>query len=241
MTVYGDLEISTLSQLPRGRSPIASHVVPAAEKPAFLDRAWRRLREEVAAGHQAYVVCPRIGDGRRGRRRTPPRGRTTTGRPAAAGGARGGAAAGRGAAARAADRRAARPAAGRREGRGDARLRRRRARRAGRHHGDRGRRGRAERHRDDRAGRRPVRRLPAAPAARPGRPGLARPGSACWSPRRRRVRRPGSGSTRSPPPWTASSWPSSTWSSAARATCWARPSPGAARTCGCCRCCGTPT
>jgi ATP-dependent DNA helicase RecG len=61
MTVYGDLEISTLSQLPRGRSPIASHVVPAAEKPAFLDRAWRRLREEVQAGHQAYVVCPRIG------------------------------------------------------------------------------------------------------------------------------------------------------------------------------------
>ncbi len=63
MTVYGDLEVSTLSELPRGRSPIASHVVPAAEKPAFLDRAWRRLREEVAAGHQAYVVCPRIGDG----------------------------------------------------------------------------------------------------------------------------------------------------------------------------------
>src|SRR5204862_1287223 len=62
MTVYGDLEISTLSELPRGRSPIASHVVPAAAKPAYLDRAWRRLREEVAAGHQAYVVCPRIGD-----------------------------------------------------------------------------------------------------------------------------------------------------------------------------------
>ncbi|MBT8224746.1 MAG: ATP-dependent DNA helicase RecG [Dactylosporangium sp.] len=61
MTVFGDLETSVLSQLPRGRSPIASHVVPAAEKPAFLDRAWRRLREEVEAGHQAYVVCPRIG------------------------------------------------------------------------------------------------------------------------------------------------------------------------------------
>ena len=60
MTVYGDLETSVLSQLPRGRSPIASHVVPP-EKPAFLDRAWRRLREEVQAGHQAYVVCPRIG------------------------------------------------------------------------------------------------------------------------------------------------------------------------------------
>jgi ATP-dependent DNA helicase RecG len=51
-----------LSQLPRGRSPIASHVVPP-EKPAFLDRAWRRVREEVQAGHQAYVVCPRIGTG----------------------------------------------------------------------------------------------------------------------------------------------------------------------------------
>ena len=62
MTVFGDLEVSTLTELPQGRSPIATHVVPAAEKPAFLDRAWRRLREEVEAGHQAYVVCPRIGD-----------------------------------------------------------------------------------------------------------------------------------------------------------------------------------
>jgi len=61
MTVYGDLDVSTLAELPRGRSPIASHVVPAADKPAFLDRAWRRLREEVEAGHQAYIVCPRIG------------------------------------------------------------------------------------------------------------------------------------------------------------------------------------
>ncbi|MBO4210492.1 ATP-dependent DNA helicase RecG, partial [Micromonospora echinofusca] len=71
MTVYGDLEVSTLSQLPRGRSPIASHVVPAAEKPAFLDRAWRRLREEVAAGHQAYVVCPRIGEAGAGEEEPP--------------------------------------------------------------------------------------------------------------------------------------------------------------------------
>ncbi|MDI1459511.1 ATP-dependent DNA helicase RecG [Catellatospora sp. KI3] len=62
MTVYGDLEVSSLSQLPGGRSPIASHVVPVAEKPAFLDRAWRRVVEEVQQGHQAYVVCPRIGD-----------------------------------------------------------------------------------------------------------------------------------------------------------------------------------
>ena len=62
MTVYGDLAVSTLRELPRGRSPIASHVVPAAEQPPLLTRAWQRVCEEVAAGHQAYGVCPRIGD-----------------------------------------------------------------------------------------------------------------------------------------------------------------------------------
>ena len=62
MTVFGDLEVSTLSELPAGRSPIATHVVPSVERPHYLDRAWQRIREEVAAGHQAYVVCPRIGD-----------------------------------------------------------------------------------------------------------------------------------------------------------------------------------
>ncbi len=62
MTVFGDLETSVLDQLPAGRSPIASHVVPAADKPHFLARAWERVREEVEGGHQAYVVCPRIGD-----------------------------------------------------------------------------------------------------------------------------------------------------------------------------------
>jgi ATP-dependent DNA helicase RecG len=61
MTVFGDLDVSTLTELPAGRSPISSHVVPAGEKPHFLDRAWQRVREEVEAGHQAYVVCPRIG------------------------------------------------------------------------------------------------------------------------------------------------------------------------------------
>ncbi|MFE7329428.1 ATP-dependent DNA helicase RecG [Streptomyces sp. NPDC057565] len=62
MTVFGDLETSVLDQLPAGRSPIASHVVPAKDKPHFLSRAWERVREEVGNGHQAYVVCPRIGD-----------------------------------------------------------------------------------------------------------------------------------------------------------------------------------
>ncbi|MEV6477398.1 ATP-dependent DNA helicase RecG [Streptomyces sp. NPDC051657] len=62
MTVFGDLETSVLDQLPAGRSPIASHVVPAKDKPHFLARAWERVREEAENGHQAYVVCPRIGD-----------------------------------------------------------------------------------------------------------------------------------------------------------------------------------
>ncbi len=62
MTVFGDLEVSTLAELPVGRLPVATHVVPAAERPRYLERAWERIREEVAAGRQAYVVCPRIGD-----------------------------------------------------------------------------------------------------------------------------------------------------------------------------------
>ncbi|MGI8760490.1 MAG: ATP-dependent DNA helicase RecG [Jatrophihabitantaceae bacterium] len=61
MTVFGDLETSTLAELPAGRAPISTAVVPLAEKPAWLERAWQRIREEVDAGHQAYVVCPRIG------------------------------------------------------------------------------------------------------------------------------------------------------------------------------------
>ncbi|MFE8956831.1 MULTISPECIES: ATP-dependent DNA helicase RecG [Streptomyces] len=74
MTVFGDLETSVLDQLPAGRSPIASHVVPAADKPHFLARAWERVREEVEKGHQAYVVCPRIGDeedGAKAKKRSP--------------------------------------------------------------------------------------------------------------------------------------------------------------------------
>jgi ATP-dependent DNA helicase RecG len=62
MTVFGDLAVSTLTQLPAGRSPIQSSVVPAKEKPEWLQRAWTRVREEVGKGHQVYVVCPRIGD-----------------------------------------------------------------------------------------------------------------------------------------------------------------------------------
>jgi len=60
MTVFGDLDVSTLRELPLGRQPITTHVVPVKEKPSFLDRAWQRINEEVAQGHQAYIVAPRI-------------------------------------------------------------------------------------------------------------------------------------------------------------------------------------
>jgi len=60
MTVYGDLDTSALRELPAGRQPITSTVVPTRDRPAWLDRAWQRVTEEVAAGHQAFVVCPRI-------------------------------------------------------------------------------------------------------------------------------------------------------------------------------------
>ena len=61
MTVFGDLDVSTLRELPAGRSPIQTNVVPREERPGWMDRAWQRVREEVGKGHQAYVVCPRIG------------------------------------------------------------------------------------------------------------------------------------------------------------------------------------
>jgi len=63
MTIFGDLDVSTLRQLPSGRIPIETHVIPVLEKPHYLDRAWVRVKEEVAKGHQAYIVAPRISDG----------------------------------------------------------------------------------------------------------------------------------------------------------------------------------
>jgi ATP-dependent DNA helicase RecG len=62
LTVYGDLETSTLRELPRGRQPITSNVIFVKDKPAWLGRAWQRISEEVAAGRQAYVVAPRIDE-----------------------------------------------------------------------------------------------------------------------------------------------------------------------------------
>ncbi len=62
MTVFGDLEVSELTELPAGRAPITTHVAPLAEHPNWESRVWARCREEVDAGHQVYVVCPKIGD-----------------------------------------------------------------------------------------------------------------------------------------------------------------------------------
>jgi ATP-dependent DNA helicase RecG len=62
MTVFGDLDTSVMRELPPGRSPIQTAVVPATERPDWLDRAWERIREEVAKGYQVYVVCARIGE-----------------------------------------------------------------------------------------------------------------------------------------------------------------------------------
>lgn len=84
LTVYGDLETSTLRELPRGRQPIATNTIFVQDKPAWLNRAWARIVEEVGAGRQAYVVASRIdesdkpsadepsADGRGGREQGPP-------------------------------------------------------------------------------------------------------------------------------------------------------------------------
>lgn len=62
MTVFGDLETSVLDELPAGRAPISTHVVGLAENPGWAARIWKRSREEIDAGHQVYVVCPKIGE-----------------------------------------------------------------------------------------------------------------------------------------------------------------------------------
>ena len=60
MTVFGDLDVSTLRELPKGRSPIQSHVVGLSEHPGWIVRVWERLAEELEKGHQGFVVCPAI-------------------------------------------------------------------------------------------------------------------------------------------------------------------------------------
>jgi ATP-dependent DNA helicase RecG len=60
MTVFGDLDVSTITELPAGRQPIESFVVPLADRPGWADRIWQRSAEEIAKGRQVFVVCPAI-------------------------------------------------------------------------------------------------------------------------------------------------------------------------------------
>jgi len=62
MTIFGDLDISTLRELPSGRVAITTHLIPVLEKPHFLNRAWERVKEEAEKGHQIYIVAPRIAN-----------------------------------------------------------------------------------------------------------------------------------------------------------------------------------
>ena len=163
LTVYGDLETSTLRELPRGRQPITSNVIFVHDKPAWLDRAWQRIREEVAAGRQAYVVTPRIDEtdesekgGEDARPTETAEGLFARLRSGELANLRLGLMHGR--------------LARRREGRGDGGLPQRRDRCAGVHHRHRGRGRRPQRHGHAGDGRRPVRDQPVASAAWPHRP-----------------------------------------------------------------------
>lgn len=60
MTVFGDLDVTTIAELPAGRAPIESFVVPLAVKPGWAGRIWERLAEELAKGRQAFIVVPAI-------------------------------------------------------------------------------------------------------------------------------------------------------------------------------------
>ena len=60
MTVFGDLDVSTIAELPVGRIPIETHVVPLADRPGWAGRIWQRVSEELALGRQGFVVCPAI-------------------------------------------------------------------------------------------------------------------------------------------------------------------------------------
>ena len=71
MTVFGDLETSTLRELPAGRADVSTVVVDVRRQPSWVDRAWDRVREEVAAGRQAYVVCARISSTARDKPKDP--------------------------------------------------------------------------------------------------------------------------------------------------------------------------
>ena len=63
LTTFGDLDVSTIRNVPGGRAGKVSHVAALAEHPTWEQRAWQRAAEEIDAGHQVFVVCPAIESG----------------------------------------------------------------------------------------------------------------------------------------------------------------------------------
>ena len=234
LTVYGDLETSTLRELPRGRQPITTNTIFVKEKPAWLQRAWQRIIEEVGAGRQAYVVASRIDADDKARE-----GRHAEGPPATTvvtlfehlrhgplSGLRLGLMHGR----LSADEKDAVMAA----------FRAGRDRCAGLHHRHRGRRRRAERDGDGRDGRRPVRHQPTAPAA--GRIGRGQHPSLCLlATKLPEGSKAGERLKAVAAPWTASSSPTSISRNAAREMCWGSANPADPSRCDSCRLPSTST
>ncbi|PZE88496.1 ATP-dependent DNA helicase RecG [Curtobacterium sp. MCBD17_008] len=62
MTVFGDLDVSTIEGMPSGRAGVETFTVGLAEHPGWESRIWTRMAEELADGRQAFVVCPAIDD-----------------------------------------------------------------------------------------------------------------------------------------------------------------------------------
>ena len=220
MTVFGDLETSTLREIPAGRAEVSTVVVDTLHQPAWVQRGWQRIVEEVGRGRQAYVVCARISSA--GPSGSETENLDTDSENYAGSRSRGSL---RGAEHRTAGGPAGRdgawPAAERGEGRGDEPVRGRRGRCAGIDHGHRGGGRRPQRlgHGDLRC--RPVRYLPAASAARPDRqrsPSRRLPPADNGE---RRTAQRGNGSMLWPPPETVSLSRRSIWSSVVRAMCWA--------------------
>ena len=63
LTAFGDLEVTTIRELPPGRQGIQTFAVPELEMPKRAARVWARAAEELATGRQVYVVCPAIAPG----------------------------------------------------------------------------------------------------------------------------------------------------------------------------------
>jgi ATP-dependent DNA helicase RecG len=63
MTVFGDLDVSTLTDVPKDRAEVVTHVVDPVTQPTHYERVWKRVTEEVSQGHRVFVVCARIGAG----------------------------------------------------------------------------------------------------------------------------------------------------------------------------------